>query len=150
MHKVALNEKFQEARISCHMNALSVLVVAGIVLMAAYVASRMSYAILANFHTGRQFRRALAGRVKRLRLYRMLERRGIDAEEYLHHHPVVEIEKQIRACEGCDETAVCEKALGSRAPQVDLSFCRNDAAFNEMKPVIPLVPAAPEGDATAH
>lgn len=132
------------------MNVLSVLVVAGIALMAAYVASRMSYAILTNFHTGRQFRRALVERVKRLRLFRMLERRGIDAEEYLHRHPVVEIERHIRACEGCGETAVCEKALSSRAAQVDLSFCRNDAAFKGMRPVVPLVPAAPEGDAKAR
>ncbi|MCC6716140.1 MAG: hypothetical protein IT496_12965 [Gammaproteobacteria bacterium] len=132
------------------MNVLSVVVIAAIALLAAYVASRMTYAILTNFHTGRQFRKALGGRVKRLRLYRMLERRGIDAQEYLHRHPVVDIERHIRACEGCGETAVCEKALGSRAPQVDLSFCRNDAPLNAIKPVVPVPPAAPERDAADH
>jgi hypothetical protein len=132
------------------MNVLSVLVIAGIALLAAYVASRMTYAILANYHTGRQFRRALIGRVKRLRLYRMLERRGIDAEDYLHHQPIVDIEKHIRACEGCADTAVCESALKSRAAQVDLSFCQNDRAFNAIKPDIPIVPAPSEPGATVH
>ena len=132
------------------MNALSVVFIAGIVLLAAFVAWRMSYAILANFHTGRQFRRALIGRVKRLRLYRMLERRGIDAEDYLHHQSVVDIEKHIRACESCGDTAVCDKALSSRKPDVDLGFCQNDAAFNAIKPVIPIASKAPEKSATIH
>ncbi|MCG3202526.1 MAG: hypothetical protein NFCOHLIN_02409 [Gammaproteobacteria bacterium] len=131
------------------MNGLSVLVLAGIALLAAYVVSRMTHAILANFHTGRQFRQALIGRVKRLRLYRMLERRGIDAEEYLHHQPIVEIERHIRACEGCGSTAVCDQALKSRTAQVDLSFCRNDAAFNAIRPAGPVVPAVSPNDAVA-
>lgn len=129
------------------MNGLSVFFLAGIALLAAYVVLRMTYAILANFHTGRQFRQALVGRVKRLRLHRMIERRGIDTEEYLHRQPIVEIEKHIRACEGCGSTAVCDQALKSPAGQADLSFCQNDAAFNAIKQVGSAVPAASSDDA---
>jgi hypothetical protein len=125
------------------MNVVSLLVVVAIAMLAIFMAIRISVAILGDFQTGRQFRRALTERVRRLRLQRMLERRGIDADEYLHHQPIVDIEKRIRACESCDSTQQCDIALASRKDETDLSFCANDEALHRYRHVVPIVAAPP-------
>ena len=132
------------------MNVVSLLVVVAIAMLAVFMAIRVTMAIFGDFQTGRQFRRALVERVRRLRLQRMLERRGIDAEEYLHHQPVVDIEKRIRACESCDSTQQCDIALASRKGEADLSFCANDEAFNRYRSVVPIVVAPSTGADTAN
>lgn len=115
------------------MNTVSLLFLAAIGLLAFLMVARMSYAILHNFHAGREFRRALGERVQRLRLFRMLERRGISPADYLHRQPVSDIERHARACEGCNETRACDGVLAARATTEDLSFCPNDRALREHK-----------------
>ncbi|MFO1436224.1 MAG: DUF6455 family protein [Gammaproteobacteria bacterium] len=132
------------------MNIVSLLVVLALAALAAYMAVRMSVAISGDFHAGRQFRRALIERVRRLRLQRMLDRRGISAEEYLHRQPAVDIEQRIRACESCDATQQCDVALASRKEDTDLSFCANDEAFNRYRNVVPIVAAPSDNADTAH
>lgn len=136
------------------MNLLSVVFLSAVMLLAVLMVSRMSYAILSNFYAGRQFRRALAERVRRLRLNRMLERRGISPDHYLHHWPVIDIERHVRACEGCDGAPVCDKALASSRTTVsELAFCPNDTDFNAYvhgpHTVTPEHTPAPTASATA-
>jgi Family of unknown function (DUF6455) len=122
------------------MNFLSLAVIAALGALAVYLAARMTFAIFGNFHTGRQFRRALVERAQRLRLMRMLQRRGIDPQEYLHHDSIINIEKQLRACEACDTTKACDSAIASRSGDVELSFCANDGSFERyQKRVVPIV-----------
>jgi hypothetical protein len=122
------------------MNIVSLIVVSILCAFAVYLAARMSFAILGNFHTGRQFRRGLVERAQRLRLTRMLQRRGIDPQEYLHHDSVVSIEKQLRACEACDATGACDTAIASRSNEGDMGFCANDGLFESyQKRVVPIV-----------
>lgn len=115
------------------MNTVSLLFLAAIGVLAFLMVARMSYAILHNFHAGREFRRALGERVHRLRLFRMLERRGISPADYLHRQPVTDIERHARVCEGCDETRACDGALAARATTQELTFCPNDRELREYK-----------------
>jgi hypothetical protein len=128
------------------MNILSILVVTALTLVAAYLAVRMTVAILGNFHDGRQFRRALIERAQRLRMMRMLERRGIDAQAYLHQDSVVNIEKQLRACEMCETTRTCDTTIASRKGESDFGFCANDSSFERyQKRVVPIAEVKSSG-----
>ncbi len=93
------------------------------------LAAALILTVRANYLTGRRFRRQLAERVNRLRLGRMLARRGIDVQEYLHRVPVVRLEQEARACEGCDQTATCDRTLARATSAAALDFCPNDRAF---------------------
>jgi hypothetical protein len=129
------------------MNIISLVVITLLCALAVYLAARMTVAILGNFHTGRQFRKGLVERAQRLRLTRMLQRRGIDPQEYLHHDSVVSIEKQLRACEACDATRACDVAIASRTGETDMGFCANDSSFESyQKRVVPIVAAKAPSD----
>jgi len=85
-----------------------------------------------NFRTGQRIREVLQERIQMLRLGRMLKKRGISTETFLHETPVYDIESNIRNCESCGQVKKCDAALDVSAPgEADLSFCPNDDAFNK-------------------
>ncbi len=101
--------------------ALVILVVAVVILTA----------ILADFRSGLTIRDAFAQRVKYLRLDKMLAKRNIKREDYLHTESVTNIENQIRNCESCPVIKQCDEVLKEGSP-ADLSFCPNDEAFESI------------------
>ena len=65
-----------------------------------------------------------------LRMFRMLRRRHVDVAGYARVQGAVELGRQLRACEDCRHTAVCDRALKSRAPsRSSYSFCPNRPAI---------------------
>jgi hypothetical protein len=79
-------------------------------------------AITGDFRKGQRLREELAQRVRYLRLDKMLSKRNIKREDYLHLESISNIETQIRTCESCSLTEQCDQALKEISP-ADLSFC---------------------------
>ncbi len=102
-----------------------------ITLLILFVAVLMVIAIINSFRVGVRFRDELAQRVKFLRLDKMLAKRNIKREHYLHTESVTNIENQIRSCESCSLTKKCDQALKQSSP-ADLSFCPNDEDFESI------------------
>ncbi len=90
-----------------------VLVVTGILIFAA---------IVHDIRQGQSFRERLSVRLAGLRLRQVLPRLGIDPHRYLYTHFVVDIEKQLRACESCEYLAQCDACLGKCSPE-EMQFC---------------------------
>ena len=82
-------------------------------------------AITGDFRKGLRLREELAQRVRYLRLDKMLSKRNIKREDYLHLESISNIETQIRTCESCSLTEQCDQALKEGSP-ADLSFCPID------------------------
>lgn len=88
--------------------------------------------INANFRTGQRIREVLWERIKLLRLGRMLKKRGISPETYLHGAALHDIEAGIRNCESCKKINECDNALeAATRDDKDLSFCPNDIALKK-------------------
>ncbi len=102
-----------------------------ITLLILIVAVLMAFAVTRDFKLGLRFRDELARRIRLLRLDKMLKKRGITCENYLHVESVTNIEKQIRNCESCSETKQCDQVLKENSP-TDLSFCPNDEDFKSI------------------
>ena len=67
-----------------------------------------------------------------LRLGRMLKKRGINTETFLHEAPFHDIESNIRNCESCGKVKECDAALDeSVLEKTELTFCPNDDAFRK-------------------
>jgi len=79
-------------------------------------------AITGDFRKGLRLREELAQRVRYLRLDKMLSKRNIKREDYLHLESISNIETQIRTCESCTLTEQCDQVLKESSP-ADLSFC---------------------------
>ena len=82
-------------------------------------------AITGDFRKGLRLREELAQRVRYLRLDKMLSKRNIKREDYLHLESISNIENQIRTCESCSLTGQCDQALKESSP-ADLGFCPLD------------------------
>lgn len=82
-------------------------------------------AITGDFRKGLRLREELAQRVRYLRLDKMLSKKNIKREDYLHLESIANIETQIRTCESCSFTEQCDQTLKERSP-TDMSFCPID------------------------
>ena len=89
------------------------------------VAVVLFIAITGDFRKGLRLREELAQRVRYLRLARMLAKRNIKREDYLHIESISNIETQIRTCESCSRTEQCDQALKEISP-ADLGYCPID------------------------
>jgi hypothetical protein len=109
------------------MSNLNVIFVVFIIVVMGIIATTLKIVIGGNAEVGQQFRKRLMERMKQLPFHRMLSKRKIDANKYLHDIPVNEIEKQLRNCDGCTAQVECEEALANEGTSdVDYSFCPND------------------------
>lgn len=97
-------------------------------LLVLLAAVAMAIAITNIFRVELRFRDELAERVKFSCLDKMLAKRNIKREHYLHVESVTNIENQVRSCESCSMTEQCDQALKDSEPS-DLSFCPNDEDF---------------------
>ncbi len=113
------------------MTYLPIILLVLIILVILVVAIVIFVAIVGDYRTGLSIRDAIAQRVKYLRLDKMLSKRNIKREDYLHTESVTNIENQIRNCESCSVTKQCDDALKEGAP-ADLSFCPNDEVLKSI------------------
>lgn len=111
------------------MNIFAIVFLSVIGAMFATTVGGLSLAIRRNVLTGAQFREALARRLAEVRLYSMLQRRGIDVATYLHVVPANEIEREIRTCAECERKAECDRMQAAAVADQDLDFCPNNAAL---------------------
>lgn len=91
-----------------------------------FTACKLTIAIFGNFNTGLRIRNTFIARAKLLRFGRILEKMGIDIKQYLHFQPVTVIDNQLRACENCLSTDLCDAGL--KRPNItaaNLGFCPN-------------------------
>ena len=88
-------------------------------------------AITGDFRKGLRLREELAQRVRYLRLDKMLSKRNITREGYLHLESISNIETQIRTCESCSLTEQCDRALKKTSPE-DLDFCPLDENLEQI------------------
>jgi hypothetical protein len=94
-------------------------------LLILIVAIVLFTAITGDFRKGLRLREELAQRIRYLRLDKMLSKKNIKREDYLHLESISNIEAQIRTCESCSLTEQCERALTETSP-ADLGFCPLD------------------------
>ncbi|MEN8176199.1 MAG: DUF6455 family protein [Pseudomonadota bacterium] len=105
----------------------------GIITLA--IAVMVPYSIQRNYRHGLGFRERLLARAEKLRISRMLKALGVDTDACLHQAPVVEIEQNLRNCEGCQDTEICDDALQSANLEIrEVSFCPNQACFEKYVP----------------
>jgi len=113
------------------MNYLPIILIVLISLVILVVAIVIFIAIVGDFRTGLSVREAIAQRVKYLRLDKMLAKRNIKREHYLHTESITNIENQVRTCESCSVIKQCDEALKESSP-ADLSFCPNDEVLESI------------------
>lgn len=70
--------------------------------------------------------------LRRVRMFKMLQKRQVDLQSYLQNTDVSEIRKQIATCESCPSTQACDTALESKETAAgDFSFCPNNPAIEQ-------------------
>jgi len=98
-------------------------------ILAAFALSLLVFAGLALFDSNAEtwpVRALQRGRLRASRMYRMLKRRHVDVAAYARSLDVIELKQQLRICEHCGLTALCDRAMKSRAPSRSaFSFCPN-------------------------
>lgn len=103
---------------------LAIVAVIGIVAMTAHIALSENSKVL------NRIRDAL----RRVRLFKMLQKRQVDVQSYLQNTDVSEIRRQIATCESCPSSESCETTLQSNDTVInDFSFCPNNAAIEQLQ-----------------
>jgi len=84
-----------------------------------------------DLRRGLALQRRLARDVRSLRLGRMLERRGIDADSYLVEERAERISEQVHNCRNCTQIDRCDQAL-ARTPEPGerYDYCPNASALS--------------------
>lgn len=93
----------------------------------------LAWGIVHNLREGRQFRQQLAERLSHLRLFRLMGVLGLDPQRYLHQERIVDVERHMRACEGCADTHGCDQALEAHNPDAVAGFCANFEELQELR-----------------
>jgi hypothetical protein len=90
-------------------------------------------AIARNVETGMKYREDLARKLDRLRLGRMLAALGVNINRYLNNERIVDIDRQMRRCSACANTATCDDRLrqGKVAPD-NIGFCDNEEPLRKL------------------
>lgn len=103
---------------------LAIVAVIGIVAMTAHIALSENSKVL------NRIRDAL----RRVRLFKMLQKRQVDVQSYLQNTDVSKIRQQIATCESCPSSQSCETTLQSNDTAInDFSFCPNNAAIEQLQ-----------------
>ncbi|OOG20777.1 hypothetical protein B1C78_17035 [Thioalkalivibrio denitrificans] len=105
------------------MSAWIIPAAAGVALLALIIA--LAWAISANMREGLLFRSGLARRLEELRLQRLMALLGLDPNRYLHAARIVDVERHMRTCKECEETARCDDALDKETPDALAGRCAN-------------------------
>lgn len=89
--------------------------------------------IVFNFKAGLKYRKALAERVNRFRLAKMLTALGIDIDEYLSTERVIDIHTHMTRCNACENIEECDERLaqGKLSPD-EIGFCNNEQSLQNI------------------
>jgi uncharacterized protein DUF6455 len=116
------------------MNILPIIIIVSILLAFAILLIRLTLTISGNIKTGKRFREKLLDRLNQLPIKKMIGRRDIDVDKYLHNVPMTDIENQLRNCDKCAVKEECEETLEKEeTSKINYSFCPNDEGFKEIK-----------------
>jgi hypothetical protein len=99
----------------------------------ALFAISLAWAILHNLREGQAFRVQLARRLEQLRLQRLMRMLGLDPGRYLHQERIVDVERHMRACASCPETARCDQALEQHQPDAVVEYCANYPELRDLR-----------------
>ena len=100
------------------MNIIPLLLLATIVCFLASQALR-------NMEKRRHAHETLVNRVKRLRLYKMLQFLGANQDEFLRVIPISNINQLIDRCSSCGTIDICDRCLRDGYRVNSISFCPN-------------------------
>lgn len=112
------------------MDPITIVVMAVMAGCLVLTAGALAGAIRANLLRGQLVRVGMAQRLDRLLLKRLLSLAGTDVRHFLHSRYLHEIERELRACESCDDQDRCRSCLqvGSTLDRFD--FCPNYALLS--------------------
>jgi hypothetical protein len=91
----------------------------------AILACFLAFKTLKNRKQKRHAHEALVNRVKRLRLYKMLQFLGADRDKFLRVIPSPDINLLIERCSSCDTLDICDRCLRDGYKVNSMSFCPN-------------------------
>ena len=101
-----------------------------IVAVIGMVAMTVRIALSENSKVLNRIRDAL----RRVRMFKMLQKRQVDVQSYLQNTDVSEIRQQIANCESCPSIQTCDTALESDETAIkDFSFCPNNPAIEQLQ-----------------
>jgi len=101
-----------------------------IVAVIGMVAMTVRIALSENSKVLNRIRDAL----RRVRMFKMLQKRQVDVQSYLQNTDVSEIRQQIATCESCPSIQTCDTALESNETAInDFSFCPNNPAIEQLQ-----------------
>lgn len=107
--------------------------VAVLAILLALFVLLLPIAIVFNFRAGLKYREALAGKIEKLRLGRMLVALGIDIDEYVSTERGVDIYQHMNRCKACTNTEECDDRLGSDdIDSSNIKFCNNEESLQEI------------------
>ncbi len=90
--------------------------------------------ITRNVKQGLVVRQELAKRVESLRMAKLLNRLGIDLNQYLHIVPLTKISESMGKCESCPTIDICDQKLKEdRLVIKDIDFCPNQQCLDELR-----------------
>ena len=116
------------------MNNWVVILVVLIILAVAVIGLKLMFEINRNVKIGKEIREKLMERLEQLPMIKMLVKHDIDANEYLHNVPIMQVEKQLHNCSVCTVKQECRESLSKEeAVEDDYSFCPNDVDFNQLE-----------------
>lgn len=116
------------------MDALTTVLITFLLLILAFVALLSGFAIIYFLGAGQEYRKTIIIMLNKLPIKRMLEKRGIDINDYLQEQSALDIREHIRNCNNCSKKEECEEHLAIKATaETDYSFCPNNENFKEIK-----------------
>ena len=85
-----------------------------------------------NFIHGQSLRIDFLDRIETARFGKMLRKHNVDPQKLVHTQPLAAIENQIRNCQDCVKTAVCDRILEkSVVSKNELAFCPNHLTISQ-------------------
>lgn len=111
-----------------------------IVAVIGMVAMTVRIALSENSKVLNRIRDAL----RRVRMFKMLQKRQVDVQSYLQNTDVSEVRQQIATCESCPSIQTCDTALESNETAInDFSFCPNNPAIEQLQSSAPPIQEKP-------
>lgn len=116
------------------MDTLTTVLIAFLLVILGFVVLLSGFAIIYFLGSGQEYRETMMAMLNKLPIKRMLEKRGIDIDNYLREQSALDVREHIRNCSHCTTKGECEEQLAKKeSPETDYSFCPNDENFKIIK-----------------
>ncbi|MEJ2644484.1 MAG: hypothetical protein P8180_06045 [Gammaproteobacteria bacterium] len=112
------------------MDPISIVVLAVMAGCLVLTVGALARAIRANLLRGQLVRADMAQRLDRLLLKRLLSLADTDVRHFLHSRYLHEVERELRACESCDDRDRCRDCLRVGSTLDGFDFCPNYALLS--------------------